>query len=159
MFTADFETTTDKNDCRVWAWAVCEIGVIDNIVIGNSIESFFRTCEESGNLILYFHNLKFDGEFCISYLLKHGYEYVESKKLYNKQFNALISDMSQFYKIKIRFENGNSLELRDSMKLLNYSVDEIAKAFHLDIQKLEIDYNVPRGTSARKTHRIPTQNN
>ena len=32
MFTADFETTTDKNDCRVWAWAVCEIGVIDNIV-------------------------------------------------------------------------------------------------------------------------------
>ena len=58
--------------------------------------------------------------------------------------------MGQFYKIKIRFENGNSLELRDSMKLLNYSVDEIAKAFHLDIQKLEIDYNVPRGTSARK---------
>ena len=45
MFTADFETTTDKNDCRVWAWAVCEIGVIDNIVIGNSIESFFETCE------------------------------------------------------------------------------------------------------------------
>lgn len=147
MFTADFETTTDKNDCRVWAWAVCEIGVIDNIVIGNSIESFFETCEESGNLILYFHNLKFDGEFCISYLLKHRYEYVETKKLYNKQFNALISDEGQFYKIKIRFENGNSLELRDSMKLLNYSVDEIAKAFHLDIQKLEIDYNVPRGTN------------
>lgn len=67
--------------------------------------------------------------------------------MYNKQFNALISDEGQFYKIKIRFENGNSLELRDSMKLLNYSVDEIAKAFHLDIQKLEIDYNVPRGTN------------
>ena len=24
-FTADFETTTDINDCRVWAYAICEI--------------------------------------------------------------------------------------------------------------------------------------
>lgn len=54
MFTADFETTTDKNDCRVWAWAVCEIGVVDNIVIGNTIDSFFETCEESGNLFYIF---------------------------------------------------------------------------------------------------------
>lgn len=37
----------------------------------------------------------------------------------------------------------------DSMKLLNYSVDEIAKAFHLDIQKLEIDYN---GSTWNKPH-------
>lgn len=25
-FTADFETTVDENDCRVWAYAICEIG-------------------------------------------------------------------------------------------------------------------------------------
>lgn len=25
-FTADFETTTDPKDCRVWAWGVCEVG-------------------------------------------------------------------------------------------------------------------------------------
>ena len=29
-FTADFETTTDEEDCRVWAYALCEIGKPDN---------------------------------------------------------------------------------------------------------------------------------
>ena len=24
-FTADFETTTDKDDLRIWAWGVCNI--------------------------------------------------------------------------------------------------------------------------------------
>ena len=36
-FTADFETTTDPNDCRVWAYAICEIGNINNFYYGNSI--------------------------------------------------------------------------------------------------------------------------
>ena len=41
-FTADFETTTDLDDCRVWAWAVCEIGNFDNFKYGNSIEDFLH---------------------------------------------------------------------------------------------------------------------
>jgi hypothetical protein len=27
LYTADFETTTDENDCRVWAYGVCEVVV------------------------------------------------------------------------------------------------------------------------------------
>lgn len=144
MFTADFETTTNKEDCRVWAWAICEIGRPDNIYYGNNIETFFESCMKFGNLILYFHNLKFDGEFCLSYLLKRGFKYVEGRKIKENQFNCLISDSGQFYKIKIRFANGNTLELRDSLKLLTFSVKEIAKAFDLPIQKLEIEYTAPR---------------
>ena len=30
-FVADFETTTNINDCRVWAYAICEIGNKDNV--------------------------------------------------------------------------------------------------------------------------------
>ena len=26
-FTADFETNVDENDCRVWAYAICEIEI------------------------------------------------------------------------------------------------------------------------------------
>ena len=40
--TADFETTTDENDCRVWAWAVCEIGNTDNFIYGNDIKGFLK---------------------------------------------------------------------------------------------------------------------
>ena len=59
-FTADFETTTDPNDCRVWAWAVCEIGNIKNFIYGNDINTFFEFCQTEENYDLYFHNLKFD---------------------------------------------------------------------------------------------------
>lgn len=144
MFTADFETTTNEEDCRVWAWAICEIGRPENIYYGTNIESFFESCLKSGNLVLYFHNLKFDGEFCIHYLLKHGYNHTSNQKLKEGEFNTLISDMGQFYKIKIKFFNGNTLELRDSLKLLTFSVKDIAKAFDLPIQKLEIEYTAPR---------------
>ena len=30
-YTADFETTTDPEDCRVWAYAISEIGKPDNL--------------------------------------------------------------------------------------------------------------------------------
>lgn len=60
-FTADFETTTDENDCRVWAFAVCEIGNDENFIYGNSIENFIKFCsKENENYVLWFHNLKFD---------------------------------------------------------------------------------------------------
>ena len=37
-FTADFETATWLSDeTYVWAWAVCEIGNPDNIIIDNNI--------------------------------------------------------------------------------------------------------------------------
>lgn len=153
MFTADFETTTVEEDCRVWAWSICEIGDPDNIYYGNSIESFFESCEKSGNLILYFHNLKFDGEFCMNYMLRNGYEHTYNRKLNPLQFTTIISDVGQFYKIKMRHRNGNTLELRDSLKLLNFSVKEIAKAFDLPIQKLEIEYSAPR----EKNHQMTKQ--
>ena len=42
-FTADFETATWlPNETYVWAWAICEIGNPDNIIIDNNIESFMK---------------------------------------------------------------------------------------------------------------------
>ena len=43
-FTADFETTTDENDCRVWAYAISEIGNPDNFIYGNNLDDFMEFC-------------------------------------------------------------------------------------------------------------------
>ena len=60
-FTADFETTTDINDCRVWAYALCEVGDYNNFSYGNNIASFIDFCKnKKDNYKIYFHNLKFD---------------------------------------------------------------------------------------------------
>ena len=54
-YTADFETTTDENDCRVWAYGLCNIDT-QTLEFGNSIEDFILWCEDNPNSNLYFHN-------------------------------------------------------------------------------------------------------
>lgn len=144
-FTADFETNVDENDCRVWAYALCEIGT-NEFYYGNSIEDFINFCANPReNYKLWFHNLKFDGEYIFSYLLSNGYTCIKDKKeRANKTFTTLISDMGQFYSIEIYFEikgsRINKVTIYDSFKVLAFSVDKIAKDFDLPIRKLEIDY-------------------
>lgn len=149
-FTADFETAVWKTDeTWVWAWAVCEIGNEDNIIIDNNIESFIEFCEDSGNSTFYFHNLKFDGEFIIYYLLTHGFRHVEKREdVESKTFTTLISDMGQFYTITVYFEKKNKHVKKatfiDSLKIIPFSVEAISKSFNLPISKLSIDYKKER---------------
>ena len=57
-FTADFETNVNDKDCRVWAWAISEIGG-DVFKYGNNIESFINWCaNKKYNYTVYFHNLR-----------------------------------------------------------------------------------------------------
>lgn len=141
-YCADFETITNPDDCRVWAYAIAEVGNIDNFHYGNSLDDFMEFIEKN-QAIYYFHNLKFDGEFIIHWLLNHGFKH--SKKPQEKEFSTLISRMGQFYSIEIvykrRKKGVNKVVIYDSLKKLPFTVANIAKAFHLEMSKLEIDYN------------------
>lgn len=161
-YTADFETSTPEwlsidKETRVWAYAICEIGNPDNFIYGNNIEDFFNWCfrNKRKNDKLYFHNLKFDGEYIFYYLLTHGYEVVQTKKeVHDKSFTCLISDTGQFYSIEIYETAGkypNKVTIYDSLKILNFSVEQIAKDFSLPIRKLELDYNEYREVGHKLT--------
>lgn len=148
-YSADFETATWlENKTYVWAWAYCEIGNEDNIKFGNNIDTFMQELEKENNSTFYFHNLKFDGEFIIYWLFKNGYEYVTKNNRRSKSFSTLISDLGMFYSITIYFEvekkKTKKVTIIDSLKILPFSVDMIAKSFGLPISKLEIDYNEVR---------------
>lgn len=121
------------------------------MTFGEDIDSFINYCtliNESSSF--YFHNLKFDGEFIIHYLLTHGFVHVNEKKLGVNQFSTIISDLNVFYCIKVKFKEEVIISFFDSLKLLNFSVEEVAKAFNLSIKKLEIDYKAKR----EKGHKI-----
>ena len=146
---ADFETTTDENDCRVWAWGVCEIGRPTNFMYGNDLTEFMEYTKNSGNATFYFHNLKFDGEFIMVWLFENGFKHVTDRKdLETKTFTTLISNKGQFYSMKIMFEKKGKrtkqIEIFDSLKILPFSVAAIAKGFNLPMSKLEIDYDEKR---------------
>jgi hypothetical protein len=156
-FAADFETTTQVDDCRVWAYSLCEIGCPDNFLYGNNIDDFIKFCANpKENYILYFHNLKFDSEFIFNYLLNSGYTCIKDKKdRQDKTFTTLISEMNQIYSIEIFFEikgkRTNKVTIYDSLKILNFSVEQIAKDFDLPIRKLELDYNAKREVGHKLT--------
>lgn len=149
-YTADFETATWREDeTWVWAWAVCEIGNEENIKIGNNIDDFIEFCRNENNSQFYFHNEKFDGEFIIYWALTHGFKHVQKKEeIESNTFTTLISDLGQFYSITLYFEKGNKTVKKatfyDSLKIIPFSVDQIAKSFNLPISKLSIDYKKER---------------
>lgn len=144
-YVADFETTTNENDCHVWAYGTCEVGNTDNTTIGQTIDDFMKWCSTE-NKIVYFHNLKFDGEFIIHWLFNNGFKY--SKEKQEKTFSCVVSSMGQFYIIEVIFKTGNKKQEKvifyDSLKKLPFPVRKIAEDFNLPIQKLEIDYNEER---------------
>lgn len=145
-FVADFETTTDINDCRVWASCVCDIETLNIVQLSNNIEDFINFISVNSkkkSLEIYFHNLKFDGEFIISYLYQNGFVYNDFLST-GKTFRTVISDMGLFYKLEIKFHDSKSsriVVIKDSLKIIPLKVSQMAKAFGLKTLKGEIDYN------------------
>ena len=145
-FCADFETTTCPGDCRVWAYGIISIENPDNFIYGNSLDDFILWLRFQKVATIYFHNLKFDGEFIIHWLLSHGFRHIEDKRdLTVNSFSTLISDKGQFYSIEICFDivknHKEVITIYDSLKILPFSVKQIAKGFNLEESKLEIDYD------------------
>lgn len=137
----DFETLTTV-PTRVWAWAAVDI-IDGDEKTGNSIDSFINYISQ-WNHRGYFHNLKFDGNFIVYYLLTHNYTHLNKEKLEPLTFKTVIGDMGNWFQISIMFGNGVKVDIVDSLKVIPLPVENIPKAFGLEIQKLSIDYNENR---------------
>lgn len=153
---ADFETTvyTGQKNTEVWASAVVEM-YTEDVQIFHSIGDTFKYFKSLNcNLVVYYHNLKFDGSFWIYYLLyklkfkqatkKVGetdfdLRFLNEQKMPNKSFKYTISNMGQWYSIYIKIGR-HIIEFRDSLKLLPFTVKKIGKDFQTKHQKLEMEY-------------------
>lgn len=95
------------------------------------------------------------GEFIINYLIKNNFKVVEEKKQYqDNTFSTIISDLGQFYNIEVIYKKMSKRYIKasffDSLKIIPFSVSDIAKSFNLPISKLEIDYMNPR----KRNHKL-----
>lgn len=157
-FVGDFETTVYSGQKRteVWASAIVEMNTED-VVIHHSIgEAWEYLVSLKTDLIIYYHNLKFDGEFWLYYLLntlqmpQAVKEYADdsgnvvksfcsTKEMPEGTFKYIISDMGQWYEIAIKI-NGHYILIRDSLKLLPFSVKKIGNDFQTKHRKLDMEY-------------------
>lgn len=143
VHAADFETTTDPEDTRVWHWGFAPIDDPGNMAWGTDIESFFHHIS-GGNTTTYFHNLGFDGRFIIYSLIKMGFVHSTERNAARGEFTTLISSANKIFTITVRWHNGHRTEFRDSFKKLPMSLSRVAKTFGQDEGKGEIDYHKPR---------------
>lgn len=155
-FMGDFETTVYKGqvNTEVWASALVEL-FSDKVTILHSIaETFDYLVTLNCNVVVYYHNLKFDGAFWLSYLLvdkkfTQAYDKIGDKetdvkwkqqfKMFNNTFKYSISDRGMWYSIVVKVKN-HFIEIRDSLKLLPFSVKRIGESFGTKHKKLDMEY-------------------
>ena len=143
LYVADFETTTDPADCRVWAWGMVDIEKTASawhVEIGQDIGSFMGRVQKESSIV-YFHNLRFDGSFILDYLHRKKYTLIVDGRPRKGEFTHIISSMNQWYSITIKWDNGNQTEFRDSAKKIRMPVKQIARTFDLFEKKGKIDYH------------------
>lgn len=156
VLVGDFETTVYEGQTftEVWASALVELGSED-VLIHHSIEETYNyLINLNSSVLVYYHNLKFDGSFWLDYLLlkqkfNHSYEQLneqgtsyswkKEKDMVNHELKYAISDRGMWYNIVFK-ERGHIIEIRDSLKLLPFSVREIGNSFGTKHHKLDIEY-------------------
>ena len=74
IFVGDFETVVfdEQEYTEVWAAAVVELNTEDVKILHSINETYDYLISLNCNLIIYFHNLKFDGAFWIDFLINKG---------------------------------------------------------------------------------------
>ena len=154
----DFETTVYQGqvNTEVWASAVVELNTEDVQIFHSIGETFQYLKSLDSDIIIYYHNLKFDGSFWLSYLMVDlefkqaavlpemdepvdKFEWIPLKNMRNKTFTYSISDMGQWYRIIIKV-NDRVIEIRDSLKLLPFQVKRIGESFRTKHKKLDMEY-------------------
>ena len=156
LLVGDFETTVFEGQSftEVWASAVVELGTEDVGIFHSIDETFAYLKSLKSNVIIYYHNLKFDGAFWISYLLEklsfkqayiqpenntEAYTWLSKKSMPPNSFKYSITDRGMWYTITIKLSK-YFIEIRDSLKLLPFSVKQIGKSFGTKHKKSEMEY-------------------
>lgn len=154
-FVADFETTSirvynikDKklnrqlSEAWVCAWALIPVEIDPDplhIIHGRTIASFMAALEETvrqlspreqkRGISLFTHNLKFDGDFIMYWLLSTGAGHIEDEI----RENVLYSFAGVWNDIRVVF--------RDSLKIFPKSADEVGNMYGIKKLKGSWDYD------------------
>lgn len=142
LLAADFETTTifeenlerDINNKKLVTWLNCFVDIrkcydMQEYRISTSTEEFFNQVhkqieqQDNHDVIIYFHNLKFDGSYILNYF--------NEKEI---DFDTFINDMGQWYSITYHYKD-YKIVIRDSLKILNFSIKQIGKDMLKTVEK------------------------
>lgn len=155
ILVGDFETTIyqDQQFTEVWASALVPINSEEVQIFHSIQETYNYIVSLNSNLTIYYHNLEFDGSFWL-YFLRHdlkfsqaftqlsgadSIEFLDEHEMPNNSFKYLIDDMGKWYTFTFKV-NGYYIVLKDSLKLLPFSVKTLGEEFKTKHKKLDMVY-------------------
>lgn len=152
---SDFETTIppEGQDPEVWLADICvkQNGQWTHTLV-HTINRWFAVLYKyplkHRYTIVWFHNIKFDSSYFISYFLGQGFKvinYPPDPKTDNKSF-YIHTDGSRVYSVTLAI-NGGILKFKDSLKILPTSIEKLGKS--LGITKMG---DITRDEYAMVTH-------
>ena len=135
IYCADFETTSLTNYerdgyVRVWLWSLVSANYIGEQTeyYGFTLESFLDKIVEINPDVVYFHNLRFDGQFIMAYLVENNY-------VFGEDYKVLLDDMGNWYQIEL-INGDDKIKIWDSLKKYpNQTVNDIAHLYGIEGKK------------------------
>lgn len=156
IYSADLETTVydGQDHTEAWASALVPLDSEDVKVFHSLMDTLVYLDEQNEDAILYYHNLKFDGHFWLSFLLEYGFkqatigeglevDFIDRKDLKEREIIYSISSMGQWYTLTFKYHS-HIYELKDSLKLMPFTLRQIGEAFKTKHQKLDMEYEGER---------------
>lgn len=163
LYCADFETTVESDTSKqekteVWSACINPLFEKEDPKIYENISDFMKYFIEvskymyppfktRNEMIVYFHNLKFDGSFILYYLLTNENKYhdrtqedIPFYKFDKGDYCYLISSDGAWYSITLCVKKRVYVKFVDSLKILPFSVKVVGQSFKTKHQKLEMDY-------------------
>ena len=149
IYAADFETTVyeGQTETEVWSAAIVQLNSRE-VYVFHSLDEFMDYIFTLNRPLIYFHNLKFDGTFILDWLCRHlnfqnvvgENENLEVEQMPPNSYRYSISaKMGQWYTMNIKTKE-TLIEIRDSYKLMPFSLKAIGQGFKTEHQKLEMEY-------------------
>lgn len=136
FYAGDFETTTNEQETEVWLSCFTKVANYEKLsefTVNTDLQGFLKSFyldvlsdheqTKEDDYIIFFHNLKFDGSFLLSFFLKQDIE-----------CTYFINDMGVWYSITLEFPDF-TITFRDSLKILNFSIATMAGLFKMPVAK------------------------
>ena len=154
IYAADLETTVydGQDHTEAWASALVSLDSEEPLVHHSLEETLNYLDQQDEDAILYYHNLKFDGNFWLSFLITQKnfiqaletlpdgtVQFKDRKELKEKELIYSISSMGQWYTITFKYHS-HIYTFKDSLKLLPFTLAQIGEAFKTKHRKLEMEY-------------------
>ena len=157
IYCADFETTSYaqyvvEGKTRVYLWKI--MGVDSDVdFMGIDMESFISQLSYLDGGIIYFHNLSFDGEFILWWLLENEYLYSDEDE--PQTFSTIIDDTGSIYQIRICIDAKCIWEIRCSYKLFPKSIKDIGEM--VGIPKLNETHDYEEFKNYNSVYELPDE--